>query len=39
MSPQTTAFAGVSISRFDTEGTAFSNRDSNSVFAGLTHRF
>ena len=39
VSPQTNAFAGVSISRFDSEGAALSDRDSASVFLGLRHRF
>lgn len=39
VSPQTNAFAGVSISRFDSEGAVLSNRDSASVFVGLRHRF
>ena len=38
-SPKTT-FAGVSITRFDSEDSVFAdNRDANSVFVGLTHRF
>jgi len=39
VSPKTTAFAGVSISQFDTDGTVSSNQDTASVFVGLTHRF
>ena len=39
-SPKTTAFAGVSVTRFDSEDSVFAdNRDANSVFVGLTHRF
>lgn len=39
-SPKTTAFAGVSITRFDSEDSVFAdNQDANSIFVGLTHRF
>jgi uncharacterized protein (PEP-CTERM system associated) len=39
-SPKTTVFAGVSFDRFDSEDSVFAdNRDANSVFVGLTHRF
>jgi uncharacterized protein (PEP-CTERM system associated) len=39
-SPKTNAFAGVSFTRFDSEDSIFAdNRDANSVFVGLTHRF
>ena len=39
VSPNTTSFAGVSISRYDSEGTGLSNQNSTSVFVGLNHRF
>ena len=39
-SPKTNVFAGVSITRFDSEDSVFAdNQDANSVFVGLTHRF
>jgi uncharacterized protein (PEP-CTERM system associated) len=39
VSPKTTTFAGVSISRYDSEGTGLSDQDSTSIFVGLNHRF
>jgi len=39
-SPKTTLFTCLAINRFDTENPTFRpNWDSNSVFAGITHRF
>jgi uncharacterized protein (PEP-CTERM system associated) len=39
-SPRTTLFTGFAVSRFDTDNPLFRpNWDSNSVFAGLNHRF
>jgi uncharacterized protein (PEP-CTERM system associated) len=39
-SPKTNVFAGVSITRFDSEDSVFAdNQDANSLFVGLTHRF
>ena len=39
VSPKTTTFAGVSISKYEAEGTGLSNQDTTTVFLGLTHRF
>jgi predicted porin len=40
VSPRTTTFAGVSVSRFDSEEPGFiPNQDSTSVSVGLSHRF
>ena len=40
VSPKTTTFAGVSINRFTSDEPGFvPNRDANTVFAGLSHRF
>ena len=39
VSPKTTAFVGVSSSRYESEGLLLSNQDTTSVFAGLQHRF
>ena len=39
VSPNTTTFAGVSITRFESEEAGLANPDANSVFIGLTHRF
>jgi uncharacterized protein (PEP-CTERM system associated) len=39
ISPQTRSFAGVSITRFDSEETSLANRNATSIFVGLNHRF
>jgi uncharacterized protein (PEP-CTERM system associated) len=39
VSPQTTAFAGVSVTWFDSDDTGPENQDANSIFVGLQHRF
>jgi uncharacterized protein (PEP-CTERM system associated) len=40
VSPKTTTFAGVSVSRFESEDPGFiPTQDANSVFVGLNHRF
>jgi hypothetical protein len=39
LAPTTRAFAGVSITRFDSDEAGFANRNTNSVFVGVNHRF
>jgi uncharacterized protein (PEP-CTERM system associated) len=40
VSPKTTTFAGVAVTRFDSEESGFiPNQDATSVFVGLNHRF
>jgi uncharacterized protein (PEP-CTERM system associated) len=39
VSPDTRSFAGVSITRFDSEETSLANRNATSIFVGLNHRF
>ena len=39
VAPRTTAFAGVSWSKYEAEGLVLSNQDTASVYVGLTHRF
>jgi len=39
VSARTTAFAGASVSRFDSEDLGLANQDAKSVFVGVNHRF
>jgi uncharacterized protein (PEP-CTERM system associated) len=39
VSPRTTAFAGVSVTHFESDDTGPDNQDAHSIFVGLHHRF